>query len=230
MNQLKLIHFTFSMIFVFVFCNNVKSQVTFSTDGIQNLLRGNDAIIKYNSHHIDRARMSFHAEGDAHLGAVMGIQDEFGLIDNQGKWFIRSVADLGLTELRANDVTVMTLSGTGKVKIGDLDSTPGDYKLYVDEGILSESLRVAVDGHEDWADFVFDEEFELTPLSEVEAFIDENGHLPNVPSADTMIETGLDVLESDAILLRKIEEAYLYILDQEKQLKELRAEIEKLKS
>lgn len=229
MNQFKLFHFTFSVIFILAFCSNVKSQVNFTADGIQNLERGNSVIIKYNSHHVDRARMSFHAEGGSHLGAIMGIQDNFGLIDNQGKWFLRSVTDFGLTELRANDVTVMTLSGTGKVKIGDVDTTPAGYKLFVKDGILAEKVRVALDGQADWADYVFQDDFELMPLQDVKAFIEKNDHLPNVPSAETMVETGLDVLESDAILLRKIEEAYLYILQQQEQLDALKKEINNLK-
>jgi len=74
------------------------------------------------------------------------------------------------------------------------------------------------------------------PLGDVKEFIEQNDHLPAVPSAELMVEKGLDVLESDAMLLRKIEEAYLYILqqndkmnDMERNMKKMKEEIEELK-
>lgn len=130
----------------------------------------------------------------------------------------------------------MRLEANGKVKIGAVDITPNGYKLFVEEGILAESLRVAVDRSEDWADYVFEENYDLMPLNDVKQFIDRNNHLPNVPSAKEMVSKGLDVLESDAILLRKIEEAYLYILEQQeimlnqqRQLDDLKNEVATLK-
>ena len=64
------------------------------------------------------------------------------------------------------------------------------------------------------------------PLNEVEAFVKENKHLPNVPSATEMVENGLDVAQMDAKLLEKVEELTLYIIEQNKQIEELKAAVQ----
>lgn len=68
------------------------------------------------------------------------------------------------------------------------------------------------------------------PLSEVEKFTKENKHLPNVPSARQMTENGLDVAQMDAKLLEKVEELTLYLIEQNKQIEQLKAEITTLKN
>jgi hypothetical protein len=81
-----------------------------------------------------------------------------------------------------------------------------------------------------WSDFVFDKNYELKPLEQVESFIKENGHLPNVPSADEILKNGNTLGETDAILLQKIEELTLYLINLEKKNKEITKEIDELKS
>ena len=71
------------------------------------------------------------------------------------------------------------------------------------------------------ADFVFYEDYNLRPLDEVHSFIQTNRHLPEVPSAADMIENGLDMGEFQIKLLQKIEELTLYIIAQDKRIKEL---------
>jgi hypothetical protein len=56
------------------------------------------------------------------------------------------------------------------------------------------------------------------PLDEVAVFISENGHLPNVPSADCMVEEGMDVVKTNAMLLEKIEELTLHVIVQNERL------------
>ena len=113
----------------------------------------------------------------------------------------------------------------GKVGIGDITlDMPGDYRLYVDDGILTEQVKVALRSTTEWADYVFEEGYVLKPLEEVEAFIEENGHLPDVPSAEKMVETGLDVAATDAMLLQKIEELTLYTIELQKQILALQAQ------
>jgi len=82
----------------------------------------------------------------------------------------------------------------------------------VEKGILAEKVRVSVKNSSDWADYVFDEDYELMPFDELNSFISENKHLPGVPSAETVVKDGLDMAKTDAMLLKKLEEAYLYIL------------------
>ena len=77
-----------------------------------------------------------------------------------------------------------------------------------------------------WADYVFKSNYELMSLSNVEEFITKNNHLPNVPSEKEVCEDGINLGEMDAILLRKIEELTLYMIDLKKENEELRDLIE----
>lgn len=70
-----------------------------------------------------------------------------------------------------------------------------------------------------WPDYVFEESYKLKPLSEIKIFIKENKHLPNVPSAQEIDENGLKLGEGNKILLEKIEEMTLYLIEMEEQLK-----------
>lgn len=118
----------------------------------------------------------------------------------------------------------------GKVVIGTVASTPGTYKLYVQSGILTERLKVAVNGSGNWADYVFAPDYKMMSLEEVEAFVKEHKHLPNVPSAEKMVETGIDVATVDAKLMEKLEELTLYMIQMNKEIKALKSENEELKA
>lgn len=118
----------------------------------------------------------------------------------------------------------MRLHADGKVQIGRV-STPGDYKLYVDDGILTEKVKVATVNSAEWADYVFDEDYDLNSAEEVETFIKENKHLPNVPSAKEVSENGVDMVEMDATLLRQIEELWLHVIELKKENEALKDEV-----
>jgi hypothetical protein len=79
-----------------------------------------------------------------------------------------------------------------------------------------------------WADFVFQPDYSLKPLSEVESFIKTNGHLPDVPSEAEVKQNGINVAEMDAILLRKIEELTLHSIAQEKRIADLEEKLNSL--
>lgn len=108
-------------------------------------------------------------------------------------------------------------------------ATSGVYGLLVEKGILTEKLKVATVASVDWADYVFEKNYKMLTLEEVEKFVKENKHLPNVPSADDMSKNGLDVVSSDSKLLEKIEELTLYMIQLNKDVKELKKENEALK-
>lgn len=130
---------------------------------------------------------------------------------------------------------------TGFLAIGDFSSsTPpvlnfgggagtNSYRLIVQDGIMTEKIKVAVKGSADWADYVFEPSYKLMTLDNVEAFVKENYHLPNVPSASEMSNNGLDVMQTSAKLLEKIEELTLYMIQMNKEIKVLKAENAKLK-
>ncbi|MCT4638064.1 MAG: lamin tail domain-containing protein [Bacteroidales bacterium] len=89
--------------------------------------------------------------------------------------------------------------------------------------------EIIVEDVNQWADYVFAEDYILKPLSEVESFITENNHLPDVPSEQEIKENGINVAEMNAKLLLKIEELTLYVIEINKENKKLREEVEELK-
>ena len=75
-----------------------------------------------------------------------------------------------------------------------------------------------------WSDYVFDRDYKLLSLSEVEKHIESEGHLPGVPSAKQVAEQGISLGEMQAKLLAKIEELTLHQIRQEKEIEKLKAE------
>lgn len=67
-----------------------------------------------------------------------------------------------------------------------------------------------------WADYVFSDEYSLKSLSEVESFIEEHNHLPGIPSSEEVKKNGIEISKMQALLLEKIEELTLYIIEQDK--------------
>jgi hypothetical protein len=130
------------------------------------------------------------------------------------------------TDVQILDATKMTLRSDGKIGIGTGINYTGTFKLYVESGILTEKVKVAVKNSAAWSDFVFDNDYELMPLEEIERFINKNNHLPSIPSAKEVVENGIDLGEMNAKLLQKIEELTLYIITMNKEIGYLKFKIE----
>ncbi|MEM9981335.1 MAG: hypothetical protein AAF734_02490, partial [Bacteroidota bacterium] len=79
-----------------------------------------------------------------------------------------------------------------------------------------------------WADYVFEDDYKLKTLEEVESFIQKNKHLPDVPTAKEIEERGNNLGATDEMLLRKVEELTLYMIEQHKTNKAQAARIEQL--
>ena len=109
------------------------------------------------------------------------------------------------------------MAQNGNVRIGAGTSNPTK-TLEVNGAIRSKEVLVEV---ANWSDFVFDKDYDLMTLKEVESYIKENGHLPDVPSAKEVKANGVEVGEMNAILLQKIEELTLYIIELEKKIEKL---------
>jgi len=71
--------------------------------------------------------------------------------------------------------------------------------------------------------------YNLMPLKELEQYIKQNKHLPDVPTQDEISKDGMDVYEMNAVLLKKLEELTLYVIEQQKQIVELENEIKNIK-
>ena len=78
-----------------------------------------------------------------------------------------------------------------------------------------------------WADFVFNKDYKLPTLKEVEQHINDNGTLPGVPSESEVKANGVNLSETNALLLQKIEELTLYVISQQKEIDELKSKIDK---
>lgn len=112
----------------------------------------------------------------------------------------------------ATMLPVIALTDAQSVGIGTTD--PGPYKLAV-EGWLG-ARKIKVTAANPWSDYVFDNDYRLWTLAEVEKYISDHKHLPDIPSAAEVAKDGIDVGENQALLLKKIEELTLYMIDQNK--------------
>lgn len=119
--------------------------------------------------------------------------------------FYNSVTNKSLMYIRQNPGFVGI--GTANPKV----------RLAVNGDLLAKKVRITVNG---WADFVFESSYELPSLQQLETFINQHKHLPDVPSAKEVSDNDLELGQNQAILLQKIEEMTLYLIAQEKRLKE----------
>lgn len=117
----------------------------------------------------------------------------------------------------------MSINDDGNIGIG---TTPeSGNKLAVKGNIRTQKLIVENAG---WADYVFADDYKLRSLAAVGAFIKQNKHLPEVPSAAEVAKTGISVGDNQTLLLKKIEELTLYLLQQEEKIKEMNKKIKML--
>lgn len=101
------------------------------------------------------------------------------------------------------------------------------YKLTVDGKIICEELQVLLKA--DWPDYVFEEKYHLMPLAELRDYLNEHKHLPGIPTAAEVSEEGIAVGEMQKMMMEKIEELTLYMLELEKEVNALKLENETLK-
>lgn len=100
------------------------------------------------------------------------------------------------------------------------NNIPSGFTFAVGGKAICEEVKVAMRINGIWPDYVFNNEYRLPSLKEVEKHIKENGHLKNIPSAAEVSENGLFLGEMNAKLLQKIEELTLYAIQQQKELEQ----------
>ncbi|MGK6353538.1 hypothetical protein [Parapedobacter sp. DT-150] len=109
----------------------------------------------------------------------------------------------------------MTMLSDGRLGIG---TTTPQAKLAVNGTILAKEVKVKTDISV--PDYVFEPDYELPTLEEIETYVKEHKHLPEVPSAADVARDGLDLAEMNLLLLKKVEELTLHLIEKEKQLQE----------
>jgi hypothetical protein len=172
----------------------------FATNGNIEVGRGDNLDTKLRFHNHNQAWYS------------MGID-----MSDAGKFKINSGGNIG-------DIAHFTMDGNGNVGIGT--SSPNQ-KLTVNGTIYGKEVKV--DLNVPGPDYVFEKDYHLMSLEETKAYIDANKHLPEVPSAKEMEKNGLQLGEMNMLLLKKVEELTLHLIEQNKKLQAQQSEIELLK-
>lgn len=98
-----------------------------------------------------------------------------------------------------------------------------NYQLAVEGKLVAEEIIVTLDNW--WPDYVFEENYNLPTLNEVETHIKVNKHLPGIPTANEVKTNGANIGEVQVKLLQKIEELTLYLIEQDKKIQELQNQI-----
>ena len=154
-----------------------------------------------------------------------------------------TVTDLNATNISTTNLTTTNFHTTnlnssaqllnifGRVAIGGQNATflkaSGNYSSYalsVNGDIVSKKAIVQISS---WADKVFHKNYRLMSLSEIEAFVKQYKHLPEIPSEAEVLENGVDVGEMNKLLLQKVEELTLHLIEQDKKIKSLEAKFKK---
>jgi len=185
------------------------------------IYRNNALNLEYSKLNLDNQGLEFlhSAWGNGYGAKIIGSDDGNG--STSMRFQVRSN--------NANFSDALRIQTNGKISIGNSSLIPtqagsadvSNYKLFVEGGILSEEVRVAL--KTTWADYVFAPSYKLKTIDEVATFIKDNGHLPNVPSAKQVEADGINVAEMAKIQMEKIEELTLYIIELKKEIDALKA-------
>ncbi|QIP17853.1 bZIP transcription factor [Spirosoma aureum] len=154
---------------------------------------------------------------------------KFLTVDPDGNVIMGSISDnaqepMGASLWQLRGTFLQSTQGEAVIIGQRVNKAPSGYKLYVEEGILTEKVKVAIKTSSDWSDKVFEKGYKLKSLHEVEQYIQKTGHLPGIPSAQEVVKQGINLGQMDAKLLEKIEEITLYLLDVKKEVDSLREE------
>jgi len=135
---------------------------------------------------------------------------------------ITVLATNGYTGIGTTSPTAL-LDVNGTLKADNLQlggSLPAGYKLAVGGKIIAEEVVVKLQSN--WPDYVFEPGYKLPELEELQLFILRNKHLPDVPSANEIEENGISLGEMNSLLLKKIEELTLYVIELKKEITKLK--------
>ncbi|MGF7073837.1 hypothetical protein [Mucilaginibacter sp. 3215] len=103
---------------------------------------------------------------------------------------------------------------------------PTGYKFAVNGSAIATSFTVMLKSN--WPDYVFKPTYQLPSLTEVKAYIDQNQHLPEIPSEQEIAKNGLNLGEMNRLLMKKVEELTLYLIEKDQQDKRKDKQLEEL--
>jgi hypothetical protein len=126
----------------------------------------------------------------------------------------------GAINFGISGITNLTIANSGNVGIG---ITNPQNKLDVNGTVHSKQVNVDMNG---WSDYVFNKDYILMPLSKLKTYIDQNHHLPEIPSEQEVAEKGLNLGEMNKLLTKKVEELTLYLIEKDKEVKDQQEEIQ----
>ncbi|SHH21362.1 hypothetical protein SAMN04488109_3194 [Chryseolinea serpens] len=116
----------------------------------------------------------------------------------------------------------MMISHDGNVGIG---TTAPDAKLAVKGIIHAQEVKVDLTGSVAPPDYVFENSYKLLPLTQLDTYVQKNKHLPEVPSASEMEKNGINLKEMNLVLLKKVEELTLYVIQQQQEIDALKSKV-----
>jgi len=126
------------------------------------------------------------------------------------------------SELHNGYSSFLVVNPNGNVGIGTDDTY--SYKLAVNGAIITEEVTVKV--RQNWPDYVFKPGYSLISLNQLDEYITQHGHLPGIPTQDEIKTNGLKVGEMESLLLQKVEELTLYIIEQNTRIREMEKELD----
>jgi hypothetical protein len=162
-------------------------------------------------------------DGDAFLSTDQGASIELRGYGNPYIDFSDPLSDYNARIILVNNKTL----GIYADGVGIGTEVTNGYKLAIAGNAVAEEIVVKL--QQDWPDFVFSNEYELLSLSELEKSIEQNNHLPGIPSKSEVKKNGIPLGEMQGKLLQKIEELTLYLIEQEKKILELEKTLKTLK-
>jgi hypothetical protein len=129
-----------------------------------------------------------------------------------------------------NNTEKMRVGANGNVGIGTININDPNNKLFVETGIRTRKITV---DQATWPDYVFDSTYQLLPLIKLESYIQQYRHLPEIITSAQVKSEGVNLGDNQALMLKKIEELTLYVIEQQKKIDELQKqtlELETLKT
>ncbi len=160
-----------------------------------------------------------------HSQPLMQLGKKIGASSTELRFLINNDGSIIITNIGSNPALTIN-NGSGHALV--VNDNSGNKLVQLENNGLFRTRRIKVDSVV-WADYVFNNDYKLLTLSEIEHYINKYGHLPNIPSAKKIEEDGLDIAEMQKLQMEKIEELTLHLIEMNKEITSIKSENQKLK-